>query len=125
MNLKTAFKRPRAPEELAAVKVTIHRAVAKGDLKQTKLNYYYVPNWFERLAEKDAWVMKDLFINLAIKFNNASKQSIILSDSDPASMRRVAKFLRDQASELTSYADAIEFRVSELEIENSETEDTD
>lgn len=125
MEMKATFKRPRRPDELAAVKVTIHRAMAQGLLKQTKLNYYYVSGWFDKLVEKDTWVMKDIFVDLALKLSAASEQSIVQDDTTPKSMRKVAKYLRGVVDSLTSAIEVIEYRAGELEIENSETEAAD
>lgn len=125
MEMKTTFRRPRRPDELKAVKVTVHRTMAQGMLKQAKLNYYFVPGWFDRLVEKDAWVMKDIFVDLAIKLNAASEQSVVQDDTHAKSMRKVAQYLRGVIESLTSAIEVIEYRAGELEIEDSKAEATD
>ena len=127
------FKRPKTYAEIADanVKMAVKRAVDSGDVKQVKLNFYFVDGWWNRLPA-GRWSVRDALLYLTLglgkRFTEGTRETLPKNvDTDIDLLTREIKFFRLISNVANGIAEELTHRAEILASieEDSETEAAD
>jgi hypothetical protein len=123
-NLKQFFVRPRTYPEIATAnaEMAVKRAKDNGDVQQVKVNYYYIPGWFDKLGDK--WRMKDAVVFFTINFAQWASRSTVRKDDDPVALRETARVFGIASRRMSEYGDELLRRAELIDLDESPEKDS-